>query len=328
MSIISDLTDKIKNITSKGTPGVINKDNYMDYIVSVSDGLVNNKNVLEKITPAHRARVAKFIDSNKNMKSVKSYTGFMNSLKGTANKDANTDIFKVLETTIDGYINVMNQIETNFDSLFDGQVLTLQNTKVSQVVIFGIMRDSDILTNYVSCILNAIVTDMTNGMLSPVPKYRFAYLSKFSSDISRMVSDVYMDAPVFKKGGKGLVDIVIKDLKKNNMDINIMTSNNGNTLEMTGTDKMNGSAKQSFIGGLFGIDIFKSIGETWNAFRHKSYLKRKSEKEWMESQVALLALELEETTDEIRKAKLAKIIENYNQQLSKLDRQIQEYLGE
>lgn len=326
-NLIKSLDGTIKKLTSSTVPRSINRDDYLDIIAGHQTSLNDVRTSLEKLDTAQLKKITEYTADNKNKKltGVSAYNNYKNRLLGKAKSDEEKSIFTSLLKTITAHINVLEVIEDHGETLFDSKILTFQNTNVSQVIVMGVVYDAEMLAMYANCLINAIVIDLVPA-LTYSPKYRVRYMERHFQEAVNVTNDVYSNKPRFRNNGKGIIDIVIKDLKKNNVDVNIVGDDNKNNLKMIKVGKISNGANQNFIGGLFGLNIFRYIGEVWNNYKHSKYLKQKNEKEWMETQIALLALELDESDDEIRKAKLAKIIENYQAQLAKLDRKIQEYL--
>jgi hypothetical protein len=81
------------------------------------------------------------------------------------------------------------------------------------------------------------------------------------------------------------------------------------------------------VHGLYALNIFLWIGESIEDYKHSRYLKNQNLKQWMESHVANLRLELANIDPDSKEAvRLQKIIQAYDAKIAEYDRKINEYL--
>ena len=88
-------------------------------------------------------------------------------------------------------------------------------------------------------------------------------------------------------------------------------------------------ATSIFLGIYFTYKLLRLLGEQWGIIMHKSYLKRKELKEWMESHVAKLKLDLQDINqNDPQYQKLLKVIELYDEKIKSYDESINAYLND
>ena len=222
------------------------------------------------------------------------------------------------------YKKIFEQFNRSFDKWFDNPKLTIYSTKMSQVVIFGMIDEAKMFCKYTTSLFSFCTFEITQhnniSELQEPKKYRKMYIAdkvdQFTTNcIRRLADNPFVFSDDMEKASKDI-------------DINVTTETGETNMGFVDPANIPASLRHSIgIGAKsFVINIFRWIGEQWVMHKHVKYLKQRKEKEWMEAHVALLQMDLQgkdPNSDEYRN--LVAVIDNYNEQIAELDQKISEY---
>jgi hypothetical protein len=169
---------------------------------------------------------------------------------------------------------------------------------------------------YLVSVISAAVND--NDKL--VAKYRYLFMDKNGKDFSSIITRSYT------KSGSYNYSAMVKDMRAKSLDISILDDFNNTTLDKINGAKLPTAANLTIDRGLRSLNIFRWLGEIWANKKHEKYLDTKRTKDWMDAQVALIKMRLDDT-DVGSKAykKTLKIVERYETMINKADRDINDY---
>ena len=216
---------------------------------------------------------------------------------------------------------VLKNLERNINSIFNEKYTTIYNTKLSQASVLVMVNAAQLFVNYAIYLFDGIlyeiiVNEGEHELNQPRP-YRY----KFIQNNQKAVLEI------LKIGGlpQG-ANLLISELDRIRKNFNHMLIDNHNNV-----NKELGTYQTGFgfiKTGLFILaKIFRYFGEFGVVYRNLQYQKMLQEKEWLQNHNDLLKLQLsgmDPNSDEYRKA--VKIINTYNDMISKLDDQINSYL--
>lgn len=325
---MAGLTDLIYNAAKEYVKSdikmkAIDKDIFKEHINMLSQELVTFVSSVRNLDNKDKTKLTERINQaykeNKKLDNIKNYITFRNKLKNKAAAEETKYAFSTLQTAATVFINILNTLDDNLDDFFQSKLITIYNTKLSHVAIFGIIKEAEVINAFSMFLLNGVTSDLTQETPVP-PKYRKEYIQKYLQTTAAIVTKIYD-----KNKNYSFLNS-IDNLKRTNSDFTIIGEDSVNNVEYANVNKLNANTVNLIKQGLAFFNVFRWFGELWNNFQHARYLRKKQEKEWIESQVALLKMELNNEQDTARKEQLKKIIEAYDEQIAKLDRQINEYL--
>lgn len=222
------------------------------------------------------------------------------------------------------YKKIIEQFNRSFDKWFNNPKMTVYSTKMSQLVIFGMIDEAKLFCKYTTSLFSFVVYEISQhnniSELQEPKKYRkMLILDKADTFVTNCIRRLSDNPYVFSDD----MDKASKDI-----DINITTEDGDTNMGFVDPARIPASLRHSITIGAKGFvyNIFRWIGEQWVMHKHIKYLKQKKEKEWIEAHVALLQMDLQgkdPNSDEYRK--LVNIIDSYNEQISDLDQKISEY---
>jgi hypothetical protein len=222
------------------------------------------------------------------------------------------------------YSKIFESLERTTNMTFKDKMITVYNSKLSHVAIFGVIGEAELFVNYATYLFDNVTYELcaNNGVRElPAPKqYRMAFLQFQQVNFINLIKNRLQNG----------ANVVISELDKagRNNDVNLIGDDNTANLGFVQTTSYTPMMRNLFTTGArsFVHVIFQSLGELWNLIKNHKYTKAKKEKEWMEAHVALLKLQLQgvdPNSDEYRKQ--VQIIESYNEMIAELDQKIAQY---
>jgi hypothetical protein len=243
---------------------------------------------------------------------------YASKLMGSAKSDEISNRMSIILDVNKKFIKILQELKSHLDELINQENVNVFNCRLSHVAVFGILKESELFGTYTTYMWNQIVK------LDDIPKYRSDYLVAHYSDYVKILNTIN------NKTGKYYFIPEIDQMKKRDVNLKLYDSNTDQTVDtyVRPNDFSSATLTHFSFGGFF-FNIFSWIGETFDDWRHSRYIKNERLKEWMEQHNAILKLELNEANpnseEYIRKKK---ITEYWDDELSKIDRKINTYLGE
>lgn len=216
-------------------------------------------------------------------------------------------------------LKIQQDILKNLDKIIVDKEVTVLNTRVATVTLLGLLRQSELYAKYSSFLVDLISRSLANPK-DEGPRYRAAYMLEHFDEfveITNLVCD---------KSGRYSFLNEVDNLKKRNA--NTLLYANGQTFDVMAKASMYTKSVQSYLASSFHfLNVFLWAGEIIQSYYHERYLSNKSTKDWLESHVAYLRLQLSDVDPDSKEAmRLNNIIDAYDDQIAKYDRQINEYL--
>ena len=220
----------------------------------------------------------------------------------------------IIETT-KRYITLLEDIEKNLDVFFTQKAINLCNTRVSHVVILGVIAEARELYRYGTYLMTAVCESASGGS---VAKYREAYMQDNVQRIANVVSRAYRNV------GASNFKAMIKDLKDNGIDSTLVDEMGRPVLHMVPKGKI-GEGTNTMIGaGILGINLGRILGESRVNVKLDRLRRINDDKEWMDARVNLLKMELDGIDKDSKEYKrLRKIIAKYEAMINASDKKLQ-----
>ena len=244
--------------------------------------------------------------------------GMRRKLNAKARSLEEAKTFGAAEKAVNTYMTILSDIEKNLDTLFEKEEITLYESKLSNLMILGMLREADIVVNYTSY-LYTYFSDTIANKKDTIIGYRRKYLIENYEKYLNI-----LDFVCNKEGNyRYLQDI--DSVKRKNADLILYANNNSffNVLNIRAFD-LNHMFHLKY--GVFGFNFFTFILSLFNDWRHTQYQKKKDLKEWLEVHNARLKQELRDTDPNSPEyARLTKVINAYDMKITDLDKKIRDY---
>lgn len=220
------------------------------------------------------------------------------------------------------YINILNEIDANLEKLFEEESVTIYNTRMSGIMVFGILRQSDLIGTYSVYLWDHVIKSVAHKQTTPPVRYR----AKFLIENMQRVVDIVND--VVNAEGKYSFVTDLMNIKKQQGDLILHAA--GSLLPSLSIARLfNSRSMSSLTYGVYFLNVFLWAGEKWDNYQHCRYQRKEEFKAWMETHVALLRLELaSKDPNSPEYQHMLKLIDAYDQRIIKYDRDINEYMKE
>ena len=324
-NFIKDLGEAIiREITPGRKMQTINKEDFKENLLILIDRLKNLQNSINEFSPAERKSLADGIykaSSNAKNEACNFYIQIAKAL----NKADLRIAFDSFLFIAGQYVKTLEAIDRTTSQAFKDKAITVFNTKLSQVAIFGIIGEAELFCDVVTCLMNNITYELVeNNGIKELPPQKPYRIRKVADNLEEFI-DICKNR-VANTSAQLAQEI---DKIRTSQDVALVADDNSVNTGFIRTDKLTPIGRGLVASGARKFFIFRWLGEQWNLIKHQRYLKAKKEKEWMESHVALLKLQLQEVdpnSPEYRKQ--VKIIESYDEMIAELDQKIDAYLND
>lgn len=216
------------------------------------------------------------------------------------------------------YVSILDEILKNFNEYIPEEGLLINNTKVSTIMILGVIYQAKFLNDYINYLWSHFTKTVVNDASANLP-YQGKFLSvNYDKFITIVNTSCNRDsAKVFLNS--------IRTLKQKHADAFLYQDGR---VFLTYADKnaYSGVDNEKIVDGLIGFNIVAHVFTWLDIFNHNEYLKKKMLKEKYESTVALMRYELMDVDEESPEYKiLMKRIKQYEDKIASYDKKIQEY---
>ena len=325
-SMIDLLGEKVNKILGKAdNTADISKEDFRNYMGVAQSNL---KAMIESFEELRQEEANALSESilgrikDRGAMNIQIYSMYLNRLSGQAQREERKVAFSSLLHAAKSYSFVLDEIDRNIDKLFENKVISLYNTKLSHIAIFGVIKNACELCDFSWFLFNGICYDIGMGIEKPA-KYRFSFMNSVKEKMAGLVSDIYAGV------GDGAIYNEIMKIRRENKDMLIVNDNNEINGSMISSAGLNKGIAGSITAGFMNINVFRWIGEAWNNFRDSHYRALEEKRDWMQTHVQMLRLKLQGMDSNDREyQKLQKIINNYDNMVAAADEKIKKYREE
>lgn len=325
LDFVKDLGQAIMREIAPGAKmNTINKEDFKENLLMLIERLNNLQNTLAAFSVQDRAVLADKIFKASNDRNNLACNAYVIIARGIGKNDLKS-AFDSFTYITKHYIGALSTIERNTANTFKEKAITIYNSKLSQIAIVGLIEEAETFVDFTVYLIDNISYEIceNNGVKElPMPKkYRIQKIEKYLQDYiqickNRMASNAAVITSEIDKVAK-------------NLDVNLIDENNAPNTGFIQSEKYSPVVRNFMQTGARRFVIFRWLGEQWNIIKHSRYLKAKKEKEWMESHVALLKLQLQNVDpDSPEYRKQVKIIAAYDEMIAGIDQKIDAYLKE
>ena len=215
----------------------------------------------------------------------------------------------------------MRDIQDSTDKIVGAQKgIVVGKTRLSQGIFLGVLEASKMYTRFNSYLI-ATISHINSGTTDRMPKYMINHL------VNNMDSYLSLTNSLCQVSGKWSVINDITNIKSSGLDLQLYVD-----------DKNNASLRSGMITDVLGIEnIFVTlfnvaitpialIGEIYVDSRHQHYMDINEHKKWMETHVANLRLQLNDTNpNDPEYVQAEKAIAYYNDKIAVMEKKVDEY---
>ncbi len=332
LSITQQLGDEIKQAIAPGAKMKnINKEDLRESLVMLKERTTSLNRTLSSIGVNERKVMAAsiFKASTTDKNNIAAIT-YCNIARAIGKADMNIAFDSAIFIT-GNYVKLLDLLDKSVSNMFTDKTLNIYNTKLSHLVIFGLIKEIELFVDYTVYLCDGITSDICqhNGVRElPANKpYRLAKLNSNQAE--------YIDICKVRLTNTATSIAMEVDKIKKNLDVNLVSEDNTINTGFMQFDKLSPMIRRIFgLGsavptvGPKRFAFFRWFGEQWELMKYSKYQKAKKEKEWLEAHVALLQLDAQgadPNSDEYRR--LVKVIESYNEMIAELDQKIDTYMN-
>jgi hypothetical protein len=217
---------------------------------------------------------------------------------------------------------ILLKIKTRFDEYISTPFVTISDARLSTISILQFINMSELVCTYSEYIFSLIFDTVSDYI---TPKYRWEYMNQHHRKFLKFMNEILER--------NGVYDLVknIDNMRKDGSDVLLMYGSVPNSFAFI--NKVGSAIKSFFIADnsspMKGIGLFRRIGEVYDQWLHSRYEKNEKRLNWMQERVALFKADMQGLSpDSAEYQKLRKIVEVYDQEITKVDKKINTYLNE
>lgn len=218
-------------------------------------------------------------------------------------------------------IPVLNAILNNIDSFIENDKVELYETKMSQLAILGICRDSTCIATFTQYLYTYLIR-VTSNTYDDIPRYREEYMLDNVDKVSKIVSN-FCDRKGYYNFNQDMTKI-----KRQNADLILGANGKFSFNQYIGSVRNFYTADilDSILSALSCLNLYDHVMNFIDDYKLERDNRNKETKEWLETHVAVLRMELEEKDKSSKEyAKLENIIKAYDAKITEYDEAIQAF---
>jgi hypothetical protein len=322
MSKAIDNLSRAVEQTVKTSAGVtFTKDKVIDLIDSDLSELYNVSQFFTALSDGDApVKLQNWIASNRRntaLKSMAIYNQLAAGLASTARSAMDTRILGAISDTTSSLIVILEDISGNLGKLFGDKTITIYNTKISQVAVFGMISNAASFAKFSLAFIEQFMADRNPNLGKPEK-----YVNEILTTGVAPAVDL-MNRVLNQKLSKSFTSAMLK-YRNGGSDINVVNGENQPTVQFT---KINSDVTEADVNaGAKGFKIFRIIGNWFVDHRDRKNRKNVALREQLQARARLLQLELENVDPNSPEyQRLLKIIANYQKQIDRLNQEIAKY---
>lgn len=247
------------------------------------------------------------------------YTNYLKEIRGKATGlERKRPLGSLLEAN-QSFGKILEEISKKIDYLIENDSVTLFNVRMSFLAILGILRTSDRVLSF-SIYLYSYLTRIESRSTASIPKYRDQFLIDNVHSVATSVSLI-----LEKKGPYNFLQDV-ETIRKKNADLVLGATGNFDFLGSIVNSNYTPSFLDNLLSALSCLNIFGAALDAWDDYRLAKYERNKEMKEWLETHVSLLRMDMsgmDKTSVEYMK--LVDIIKAYDEKIAEYDKDISDF---
>lgn len=328
---ISDLFEKIAGKLTRNKNGIKKRQDILNEISGLSERVQFYINLFDDNKDLF-ANIAKTIDSNRmntDKHYIQEYLLYRKRLTRKADNLEKLETFSSIIVTFKAISPFLTTLKDHIDKYINAPELNEHNLKISHVEILTILNVIRNLCAYFGYLLAGISKEVSRTFsknnLKILPKYRLVFITNNNAAVAWVINK-QIENNLFK-------DILnsINELKKNGKDLFIMDGEGGHNGQLANTLEIraNATTELTTSDSMFLQNPILLIGKAYQDILHWWRVRQLKEKEWMESRVSLLRMEMNnydvESDEYIR---LSNIADKYDILINEYDAKLSTYFIE
>jgi hypothetical protein len=313
---LKQLQDLIqKQILKSAKATVIKKSDVLDQIELVALGLTNSNIMFDGLNKEERGKARDILVESGGEYS-KSYAKVVSGLNSKAAAIEKDEPLSIVARTCSALRMMLDDLQSTANSELP-EKLNIFTAKYSHLAILGAVHVCSMFSQFSSYLMGGVVSEIIGSDLT-IPEYRLKSVNDNAAFAIKLINDVAINT------GPLAVNYVLKELRAANNDIPVVDQNDKPNTGFFNITKSSATGNDMIERGLG--NPFFYLGSLYIKWKDGRIRRLEQEKEWMQANVALLRMRLDNhDKDDPQYQKLVKIIQNYSDQLAKIDRAIAKY---
>ena len=247
---------------------------------------------------------------------------YSNFLKGLRGKAADAERKRPLGAILNAnaaYCKLLEEVSKKIDYLVENDSVTIFNVRMSFLAILGLLRNSDKVLKF-SQFMYTFLVRVESRSATGIPKYRDQYLIDNWQEVANQISLI-----VDKKGPYNFLQDV-DTMRKRNADVVLGATGKFDFMNYITKSNYTPGFLDNLLSALSCLNIFGAALDAWDDYRLERYKRDKETKEWLETHVSLLRMDMDsmdKTSPEYKK--MIDIIKAYDDKISEYDKAISDF---
>lgn len=246
------------------------------------------------------------------------YDRYLKGLSSSASALERKRFLGSLRTVNKDIVPVLIEINKNIDKFMENDTVDLYETRMSQLAILGILRDSTRLATFTQYLYTYLIR-VTNDTYSDIPRYREEYMLENVDKVSKIVSN-FIDCRGYYNFNQDMMKI-----KRQNADLILGANGKFSFNQYIGAVRNFYTADilDCILSALSSLNLYDHVMNFVDDYKLERNNRNKETKEWLETHVAMLRMELAEKDRNSKEyAKLENIIKVYDAKITEYDEAI------
>jgi len=252
---------------------------------------------------------------------AQAYLNFYAKLSTKAKRTEDVLMMSSLTFAVTQSISILSDLVDNLDKYIGVTEINEHNMKISHAGVLNFVYAVRHICNFTVFMFCGIMSDISPSKII-TPKYRILYLEHLNDNMAVLVNNI-VNYNIFKDTVSS-----IDELQKMGKDLFIINtdtkSDNGDLAKL-----LQSNLTITFPFHLTIPNIFLMLGRTYHDIVHWWNTRNLKEKEWMETRVALLRLQLDNVDPSSPEyAKLSDVVLKYDNIITEYDAKLKKYFTE
>jgi len=246
------------------------------------------------------------------------YDSYLKGLSSSASALERKRFLGSLKLVNKDIIPVLVEINKNMDKFMENDTVDLYETRMSQLAILGILRDSTRLATFTQYLYTYLIR-VTNDTYGDIPRYREEYMLDNVDKVSKIVSN-FIDRRGYYNFNQDMMKI-----KRQNADLILGANGKFSFNQYIGSVRNFYTADilDCILSALSCLNLYDHVMNFIDDYKIERNNRNKETKEWLETHVAMLRMELAEKDRNSKEyAKLENIIKVYDAKITEYDEAI------
>lgn len=218
-------------------------------------------------------------------------------------------------------VPVLNEILKNIDNFMENDTVELYETRMSQLALLGICRDSTRIATFTQYLYTYLIR-VTDDSYADIPRYREEYMLDNVDKVSKIVSN-FIDRRGYYNFNQDMMKI-----KRQNADLILGANGKFSFNQYIGSVRNFYTADllDCIMSALSSLNLYDHVMNFIDDYKLERNSRNKETKEWLETHVAILRMELAEKDKSSKEyTRLENIIKAYDAKITEYDEAIQAF---